>query len=107
MDGRLIRPGRSEAEAGEKEAFYLGAVPHTPPSGKDQQTAPERKMCQVLHFYCTSETFDHFCFPSGSKNNYFSQSGCIHMLRVSSLFFISEQHCLVFCSVLSGSLLNF
>lgn len=49
MGGRLIRLGRSEAEAQEKDAFYLRAVLCSP-SGKDLQTAVDWKMSQVSIF---------------------------------------------------------
>lgn len=66
MGGRLIRLGRSETEAGKKEAFYLRA-PLCSPSGKDLQTAVDWKMSQVSIFIVLLRPLTNFVSPQVLK----------------------------------------
>lgn len=66
MGGRLIRLGRSEAEAGEEEAFYLRA-PLCSLSGKDLQTAVDWKMSQVSIFIVLLRPLTIFVSPQVLK----------------------------------------
>lgn len=88
------RDGRSIDKAGEKWGRSTGEGRFLPPCCTVLPIREGSPDCSGLenvsgfHFYCTSETFDHFSFPWSSKSNYFLQfPGCIHQFYVSSSYF--------------------